>query len=698
MGAYITQQVYDNYSENDHETWRMLCVQQNNLDNTKIAKVYLDGFDSLKIENSRIPRIKDISERLKEVSGWTLIPVTGLMKPKDFFLMLINKEYPVTVSIRNQDELNFSEQPDIFHDICGHLPLLTNEQFVRYLTKFSIIAIKYVKNERAIEFLGRLYWYTYEMGLIREDNQNKPYGGAVLTSSDEIKNIERKKDHIHKFDIDHVFKTKYNPYDLQNEYFYINSFAELFQSLNSIEEKLIDQLFITEHDNVLRNFSINSNLGVGFNNVIGFLNDTQFKYPNSISFVSGQPDENFFDIEKNISKFDTFIDYRSKSFCQSKLKILNTTGQYNRTNGIINDILVKYLRNDENIDAGEKEIIVTVGAQEAFAVIVSTICNKENDVILMEDPSYIGLATFAKVFGYRTRGVKMDEDGIDLDYLRSRILDAHQSHERVKLVYVIPDYQNPTGSCMSIGSRLKLLEMAEKYNFLIIEDSVYNSFTYLQQKHPTLKSLDKNRRVIYVGSFSKSLFPGLRIGLIVSDQLIENENGEIVPLVDEMSKVKALLSVNTSTTSQAILGGILIDLEYSLQKYNESKFRSYKKKNEAMLEALNEYIGAFRDSWSMGINWTEPQGGFFIKITVPFVVDEFSVTESAEKFGIIYTPMRFFYLAEGGEKEIRLTFSNLSLEKIKEGVKKLADYFKYKISSLSDNSNIKFNSLDEIKQ
>jgi monomeric phenylalanine-4-hydroxylase len=696
MEQYITEQFYKNYSEQDHETWKILCDRQSNLDHTKIAKVYLEGFESLKIGNSKIPKISEVSARLKEVSGWTLIPVTGLLKPKEFFLMLINKEYPVTVSIRKPHELDFSEQPDIFHDICGHLPLLTNEQFVKYLTKYSIIAIKYVKNERAIEFLGRLYWYTYEMGLIREDGQNKPYGGAVITSSEEIKNIERKKENIYQFNIDRIFNTKYNPFDLQNEYFYINSFDELFQSLKSIEEKLIDQLYLKEDDHVLRNFSINSKLGSGFNNVIGFLNDTQFKYPDVISFVAGQPDENFFDIEKNISKFDTYIESRAKEVGQSKLKTVNQTGQYNKTNGIINDILVKYLRNDENIDVKESNIIVTIGAQEAFAIIVSTICDSQNDLILIEDPSYIGISSFAKVFGYRTKGVRMDEDGIDLDHLRSRILDAHQSRDRVKLVYVIPDYQNPTGSCMSTGSRLKLLEMAEKYNFLIIEDSVYNSFTYLQQKNPTLKSLDKNNRVIYVGSFSKSLFPGLRIGLIVSDQLIENENGEVIPLINEMSKVKAQLSNNTSTISQGILGGILIDLDYSLQLYNETKFKSYKKKNEALIAALNEHIAAYRHGWAKDIHWTEPHGGFFIKITVPFEVNESSVIESAEKFGIIFSPMRFFYLDKGGEKEIRLTFSNLSLEQITNGVKKLATYFNYKIKVTANNSELKLNAISEI--
>lgn len=682
--SIITQQIYSDYTEEDHETWRLLMVKQDELDTNQIAKVYVDGLKKLKISRTSVPKISEVSDILTEITGWSLIPVTGLLDTKDFFLMLINKEYPVTVSIRKREEINFSEQPDIFHDIVGHLPLLTNELFVKYLTKFSIIAIKYVKNERAVEFLGRLYWYTYEMGLIREETQNKPYGGAVLTSSEEIKNVRSEKPSIHEFDVNHVFDTAYNPYDLQNEYFTINSFEELFESLELIEEKLIYKLFITERDKVLRNYSINNKLGVDFNNVIGFLNDTQFKYPGAISFVAGQPDEQFFNVEQHLSKFEIFVNYQSNVTCQSKFYTINQIGQYNKTNGIINDVLEKFLKNDENIDAKESDIIVTAGAQEAFSIIVSTICNRDEDLILMEDPSYIGLSSFAKVFGYQIGGVRIDEDGIDLEQLRFKILEAQKAKKRVKLVYVIPDYQNPTGSCMSVGSRLKLLEMADKYNFLIVEDSVYNSFTYLQKKNPTLKSLDKNNRVIFVGSFSKSLFPGLRIGLIVANQTFENERGELVPLQREMSKVKAQLSNNTSTISQAIVGGILIDNGYSLQKYNEPKYRSYKRKNETVLAALEDKIGKYRNTWSKGITWTKPHGGFFIKITVPFEVDHNAVVESADKFGIIFSPMRFFYLKEGGEREIRLTFSNLSVEKISEGIEKLADYFKYKILLLEN--------------
>jgi (S)-3,5-dihydroxyphenylglycine transaminase len=343
--------------------------------------------------------------------------------------------------------------------------------------------------------------------------------------------------------------------------------------------------------------------------------------------------------------------------------------------------VAEYLRNDENIHIKEENILMTAGAQEAFAIIVSTICDRENDVILLENPSYIGLSSFAKIFNYQLTGVSIDEEGIDLQELKNKILEVHRSHKRVKLLYVIPDYQNPSGSCMPIGSRLKLLELAQKYNFLIIEDSVYNSFTYAQKKNPTLKSLDKYNRVIYVGSFSKSLFPGLRIGLIAADQKIENEMGVSVSLIDEMAKVKAQLTNNTSTISQAILGGVLLDLNCSLSEWSKPKFESYKEKQTRMMESLDRHIGRYEDDWARDIKWNRPDGGFFIKMTVPFSVDSNSVLESAGKHNIIFCPMRYFYLDGGGENEIRLTFSNLSLENIENGVKLLADYLQSKVNS-----------------
>ncbi|QTE39758.1 aminotransferase class I/II-fold pyridoxal phosphate-dependent enzyme [Mucilaginibacter gossypii] len=677
MKSTTTTQDYSRYVAEDHHTWATLSSRQKKLKDNQISEAYLDGLKVLQMDDQQIVRLDEVSERLEALSGWTLIPVTGLMPTKEFFCMLISKKYPITVSIRKPYEIDFSEQPDIYHDVCGHLPLLTNKKFIEFLTSYSIIALKYVNNEKALDILGRFYWFTYEMGIIRENGVSKPYGGAIITSAEEIENSNNPAVPKHEFDLDHIFRTTFDPYKLQKEYFVINSFDELFDSLEHIESKLIEYLLLPEQDLVLRNFALNPFIGKDFNNVIGFLNDIQFKFPKAISFVAGQPDERFFEIEDNISRFGSYVTHMMERTGRSRKEVVNGIGQYNKTKGIVNDILSKYLKKDENIIVKEEDVLVTVGAQEAFSIIVSTICNRENDVILAEDPGYIGVSSFAKVFDYNIKGIRADEDGIDIKELKNKIIEINRSGKKVKLLYVIPDYQNPSGFCMPIGNRIQLLEMAQQYNFLIIEDSVYNSFTYAQKKNPTLKSLDKFNKVIYVGSFSKSLFPGLRLGLIAAGQLIEDENGDIVALADEMAKVKAQLTNNTSTINQAILGGILLDQDYSLNDFSKPKFDSYKVKRNKMVDSLNKFIRY--EDWAEGISWNEPDGGFFIKMCLPFVVDNELVYESASKYNVIFCPMSNFYKNGGGENEIRLTFSNVSLNDIETGVRQLALFLKANI-------------------
>lgn len=684
MNVNIIKQNYTSYTDVDHETWSILC-KRHTLLHQKLSKEYLEGFQKLGLQLDKIANLEVINERLKELSGWTLVPVAGLIPTRDFFLMIGSKQYPVTTSIRKRYELDFSEQPDIFHDVCGHVPLLINEKFTKFLVSFSIIALKYVNNKKAVDFLGRLFWFTYEMGLILEDGKLKPYGGAIITSAQEIENSKNKEIPKHKFALESIFQQEFSPYKLQNEYFVIESFDDLFNCLDNIENVLIEQLLLPNKEHILRNYSLNKNIGENFNDVIGFLNDVQFKFPKAISFAAGQPDENYFEIENHLSKFDLFINHVVSKTGVDRLKVINSVGQYNKTKGIINDILAEHLKTDESIFLTEDDLIVTVGAQEAFSVILSTICNHTTDVVLVEDPSYIGVSSFAKVFDFTIAGVETDIEGINLEALKNKIVKINGGGQKVKLLYVIPDYQNPSGFCMPIGNRLALLELAEQYNFLIIEDSVYNSFTYAQKRNPTLKSLDKNKRVIFVGSFSKSLFPGLRLGFIGADQKVENNMGETVPLIDQMAKVKALLTNNTPTINQAILGGVLLDHNYSLQEWSKPKYESYKIKKNRLLDSLNIHIGQFCDSWSEGIYWNEPDGGFFVKMTVPFEITSGRIYECAEKFSVIFCPMKYFYLENGGEFELRLTFSNLSLDAIDEGVKQLASYFKSVITGIEEN-------------
>jgi monomeric phenylalanine-4-hydroxylase len=680
MGELTISQNYDRYDPEDHNTWKTLYERLDKYNRDGVCKEYRHGFSQLCLDKEHVISIPEVSERLESISGWTLVPVTGLIPTKDFFYMLIAKKYPVNITIRKPDEIEFSEQPDIFHDVCGHLPLLTNDKFIKFLTAYSIIALKYLNNERAVDFLGRFYWYTYEMGIINENGGYKAYGGAIITSSEEWINVNNSTVPKYKFDIGKIFLTPYNPYRLQNEYFVVESFDELFESLELLEGKLIEHLLLPEEDLVLRSFPINAAIGKGFNNTIGFLNDIQSRFPQAISFVAGQPDETFFDVENQVSKIGLFVQHRSQQTGESEKTVWNKIGQYGKTKGIINDLISEYLKKDEDIHAAESNILMTVGAQEAFAIIVSAICNRDEDVILTEDPSYIGLSSFTKAFEYNIAGIAINEEGIDLRELKRKIYALNGSGKRVKLLYVIPDYQNPSGSCMPIGNRLKLLEIARQYNFLIIEDSVYNSFTYAQKRNPTLKSLDRYNRVIYVGSFSKSMFPSLRVGLIAADQLIEDESGQVTPLIDEFAKIKAQLTNNTSPICQAILGGVLLQHNCSLNEWSKPKFDSYRRKRDAMVNCFNVQIKPYSDSWAHGISWNEPDGGFFIKMSLPFNIDMNDVAECAGRYKVMFCPMRYFYLQGGGENEIRLTFSNLSIGQIESGVKQLADFLKSKVS------------------
>jgi len=679
--VYFSQN-YTSYQEEDHLTWQTLMKRHLRLLENRISSAYLEGFNKLQFDHKRIIRIEEVSDRMEYLTGWKLIPVSGLIPTKEFFYMLINKIYPVTVPIRHPWEIDFSEQPDIFHDVCGHLPLLTDENFIRFLTAYSIIALKYVNNDRAVELLGRLYWFTYEMGLIKEGQVYKPYGGAIITSAGEIANVNNDNVPKHPFDLDHIFRTAYDNFRLQKEYFVIDSFDDLFNSLEYLETKLIEHLLLPQQESILRNYSLNPAIGRRFNNVIGFLNDVQFKFPDAISFAAGKPDEKYFNLRHHLSKFDLYVDYRVRQTGASKEKVINSIGQYGKTKGIINDIVSEYLKKDENISVSANHILMTVGAQEAFSIIVSSICDRDKDVILVEDPGYIGVSSFARVFGYNIEEATADEEGINLKALISKILDINRSGRKVKLLYVVPDYQNPSGSFMPIGNRLKLLELARNYNFLIIEDGIYNSYTYGQKRCATLKSLDRYNRVIYVGSFSKSLFPGLRVGLIAADQLIENEGGEAVSLIDEMAKVKAQISNNTPTINQAILGGILLDADHSLSILNRSKIEGYRMKYEKLVDSLNKYIKVFENEWASGIKWNDPKGGLFIKLTLPFDIDIEDVYECADKYKVIVCPMRYFHIKNGGEKEIRVTFSNLSPEDIEMGVSRLADYLKNRVEVL----------------
>lgn len=414
--------------------------------------------------------------------------------------------------------------------------------------------------------------------------------------------------------------------------------------------------------------------------VMGFLNEIQLKYPDAISLASGRPDEHYFNMGDLSGQMDAYVDFVSHSGGMDKKTVLNSLGQYNRTKGIVNDLLCEFLRKDEKIEARPEDLLVTVGTQEALAIAVITLCDREKDVIIVEDPSYVGISHFSMITGYRIDTAGVGEHGICLEEIEEKVLANAAMGRRVKIVYVIPDFQNPTGAYMCLEKRRRLLELAVKYDFYILEDNAYSDYRYHDDEFVPIKALDTNNRVIYMRSFAKTLYPSLRLAVMVAGQKVEGPRGK-TSLSDLMAMTKGYLTVNTPSINQAILGGILLKNNCSLRHANYSKIENMKEKRDLLLFYLQEHLRRGGASWTEKISWNIPRGGFFMTIRVPFVANKEEVVRCAEQFKVIFTPMSFFYIGEGGRHEIRIAFSNLSVSNLKTAVERLVRYFESKCST-----------------
>lgn len=413
--------------------------------------------------------------------------------------------------------------------------------------------------------------------------------------------------------------------------------------------------------------------------VMGFLNEIALQYPDAISLAPGRPDESYFHMEDCFDYFNEYIKSMNLSE-KERQNYVNGLGQYNRTKGIINQMVAKYLSIDEQVNVDPEDIILTVGTQESIVISVLSLCDRENDVIIVEDPTYVGITGFSAIAGYDIIAVPIEDDGISLTILEEKIQKLTTLNKKVKIVYVTPDFQNPTGQCMTLEKRTRLLALAKKYDFFILEDNAYGEFVYEGNKPPSLKSLDINSNVIYLRSFSKTLFPSLRLGVLVTDRLISLDNKEI-RLSDIMTKTKGYITVNTPSINQVILAGILLQNNFSLVDYNRPKIESLKKKRNQILYSLNECFKVQNSDLAKHISWNIPLGGFFITVKVPFAIGKNEVIYCAEKYGLIFTPMSFFYFGSGGEQEIRLAFSSVAFDDIQPAIQRLAQYLNNEISS-----------------
>ncbi|MFD4601292.1 PLP-dependent aminotransferase family protein [Streptomyces sp. NPDC058464] len=404
---------------------------------------------------------------------------------------------------------------------------------------------------------------------------------------------------------------------------------------------------------------------------MNFLNEITFRYPEAISFAPGKPYDGFFDVDQVFGHLREYIGHLAAGG-DSADRIRDAIFQYGPTAGLIRQLIADSLRVDEGIDVGPESIVVTVGCQEAMFLVLRALIAGPGDVLLVSSPCYVGITGAARLLDIEPTPVAEREDGLDCADLARAIRTERARGRRPRAFYVVPDHSNPTGSTMPMHTRRELLDLARREDILILEDSPYRLVSPAPHL-PTLKSLDRDRRVVQLGSYSKTAFPGARVGFAVADQTVADPAGGTAPLAAQLAKIKSMVTVNTSPLSQAVVAGMLLGCRGRVSELNAKAAEYYATAMRSTLRQLERDFPADRRG-ALGVRWNTPAGGFFLSLRVPFRADNAALARSAEEFGVIWTPMSYFYPGGGGEHGIRLSVSSLSDEEITEGIGRLARF------------------------
>jgi len=225
---YTVEQDYRRYSPAHQEVWRHLYARQHELLPGRACSAFASALARLDFGDA-IPRFDAVNERLRAATRWILVPVPGLLPDDVFFGHLAQRQFPVTVWIREPEEFDYIVEPDLFHDFFGHVPMLFDPQIADYLQAYGLGGLK-AKRLGGLKYLARLYWYTIEFGLIAEDGGVRAYGAGILSSPGEIRHaVDAPEVHRERFDLIRVMQTKYLIDDFQKVYFTVDSFGQLFE-------------------------------------------------------------------------------------------------------------------------------------------------------------------------------------------------------------------------------------------------------------------------------------------------------------------------------------------------------------------------------------------------------------------------------------------------------------------------------------
>ena len=369
-----------------------------------------------------------------------------------------------------------------------------------------------------------------------------------------------------------------------------------------------------------------------------------FKYaadPEVVSLSAGNPSPEAFPIEeiKEIS---------SRLLEENPIGVL----QYSVTEGYpqLRETLKEYMKSHHNVGRDFDDILITTGAQQIMDLATKSLVN-EGDVVITEAPSFIGSLNTFRSYKAKLVGVKIDDDGMNMEELEK----ALQTHKNARFIYTIPNFQNPSGITMSLEKRKKMYELAKKYNVLILEDNPYGDLRYSGEYIPCIKSFDDEGIVLYAGSMSKVISPGIRVAYVIAPK----------PIFQKMVVCKQGNDVHTNIWSQMVCNELMT--KYDFDTHLEKLRNLYRKKAQFMMDLMDKYLVP------MGITYAKITGGLFTMCTLPDYVDMQEFCKDAIKNKVCVVPGNAFLTDESEEcHTFRVNFSTPTDEQLEKGIKLLA--------------------------
>jgi len=323
----------------------------------------------------------------------------------------------------------------------------------------------------------------------------------------------------------------------------------------------------------------------------------------------------------------------------------------------LKQVVSEWVERRGNIQMPPSKVMITTGSMLAITCAVNVL-TKPGDTVITDEFAFMGALASFRHFGLNIIGIPMDEkDGMDIDALEQTLKDLSDKKIKPKFIYTTANYHNPTTAVLSIPRRKRLIELAQKYDVMILDDDCYGGVNFEKEPTPkTLYALGDPESIIHVGSFSKIVAPGIRLGYLIVPERF----------TDQIIIAKKVFEGGTSFFTSSILAEFLKDNLWShVEKHNAI----VKTKRDKTLEALNRYLSDYG-------TWIKPRGGLFIWVRLPETIDTFRLDQLAEKSGVRYDPGRIFSTDQKEVTCLRLSYAHMPEDDINEGIEVLADCVK----------------------